>query len=251
MADPIPPPSIRIPLLTRCAVRMTFAAGPIILHASAASVMAFGFSSLDSLAIEAWIGSQYGGHFQFLTVQGLALALLTMVISLFVDLVPSSQVLRSSKKALFIVAMPLSAVISTIYWTLILLFPALILPLQHSGSTPPATSAERLLYRMPLSIDLALHISPALTLLADFILFEASYSKRSLTTTAPLAVVLFGVWYSCWAEHCARLNDGIFPYPFLTENPLEIRLGIYACAIALAYASLWAINSLHPRACLT
>ncbi|GLB35054.1 putative MFS general substrate transporter [Lyophyllum shimeji] len=211
-----------------------------------ASVMAFGFSSLDKLMINASIGTQYGGHFQFLTIQGLVIALLTMVVSLLLDLFPSSQVLRKCKRALFIVAMPLSVVISTIYWTLLLLFPTLILPPQPSGSTPTA-SADLLLY-LPLEIDLALHATPALTLLADFILFETSYSKRSLITTAPLAALLFGVWYSCWVEHCARSNGGIFPYPFLTENPIEIRLAIYAGACTLAYASFWAINSLHPRA---
>ncbi|KAF8078055.1 FAR-17a/AIG1-like protein [Lyophyllum atratum] len=234
--------------LPRPVQRMTFAAGPIILHASAAAVMAFGFSSLSGLEIDAWIGAQYGGHFQFLTIQGLAIAWLTMVVSLLRDLFPSSPVLRSCKRALLYVAMPLSVVISIIYWTLILIYPALLMQPQYPGPTPPSSSADLTFYRIPFSVDLALHASPALSLLADFLLFESNYSRKSLNTTAPAAILLFAVWYSCWAERCAKLNGGIFPYPFLTDNPLEIRIAIYACASALAYASFWAINSFHPRA---
>lgn len=37
------------------------------------------------------------------------------------------------------------------------------------------------------------------------------------------------------------------PYPFLTANPLEIRVGIYAAAATLALISFWTINGLHPR----
>jgi hypothetical protein len=36
------------------------------------------------------------------------------------------------------------------------------------------------------------------------------------------------------------------PYPFLTENPFEIRVLIYACAAFLALVSFWGINSVHP-----
>lgn len=39
-------------------------------HAAAAGVMAFGFHSLQKLPIDRWIRDQYGGHFQFLTIQG-------------------------------------------------------------------------------------------------------------------------------------------------------------------------------------
>ncbi|KAG5646688.1 hypothetical protein DXG03_002678 [Asterophora parasitica] len=67
-----------------------FPTGQVILHASAASVMAFGFLSLSSLGIHEWIQTQHGGHFQFLTIQGLAIAWLTMVAGLLSNLFPSS-----------------------------------------------------------------------------------------------------------------------------------------------------------------
>ena|ERR1700734_3787458 len=88
---------------------MYFQQGAILLHGSAAAIMAYGYNSLGSLAIDTWIKSQTGGHFQFLTIQGcvkhllveicplnlirfesLSVAWLTMVMSLAADLFPSS-----------------------------------------------------------------------------------------------------------------------------------------------------------------
>jgi hypothetical protein len=40
------------------------------LHAAAAGVMGFGFHSIQNLPIDRWIRNQYGGHLQFLTIQG-------------------------------------------------------------------------------------------------------------------------------------------------------------------------------------
>ena len=36
------------------------------------------------------------------------------------------------------------------------------------------------------------------------------------------------------------------PYPFLTENPLEIRIAIYVVAALVAIMSFRLINSFHP-----
>ena len=46
---------------------------------------------------------------------------------------------------------------------------------------------------------------------------------------------------------CSPLQFFSVPYPFLTANPLEIRVGIYAAAATLALISFWTINGLHPR----
>lgn len=39
-------------------------------HAAAAGVMGFGYHSLQKLPVDRWISNQYGGHLQFLTIQG-------------------------------------------------------------------------------------------------------------------------------------------------------------------------------------
>lgn len=41
-----------------------------ILHAAAVGAMGFGYHSLQKLPMDRWIREQYGGHFQYLTIQG-------------------------------------------------------------------------------------------------------------------------------------------------------------------------------------
>jgi hypothetical protein len=44
----------------------------IILHTTAVSVMTYGYISLRTLPVDAWMRNQHGGHSQFLTIQGFA-----------------------------------------------------------------------------------------------------------------------------------------------------------------------------------
>jgi hypothetical protein len=151
-----------------------------------------------------------------------------------------------------------------IYWTLIVFFPAVILqPIPHSSL------GDTVAFRLPLSIDLALHAAPAFTLLTDFVLFETKYSKRALANT-PFIISMFAIWYASWVERCARGNNGIcvftrsrfgrctslifncalsptVPYPFLTDNPFKYRLVIYTGTAVLAYSAFWTINRLHGQ----
>lgn len=118
--------------------------------------------------------------------------------------------------------------------------------------------------RIPLRVDLALHAVPSLALLIDFLFLEPKFSKLQVRYGAPLVVSLAAVSYASWVEYCASFNGSckqsllrpcafvphtvvccLVPYPFL-ENPLEIRLGIYAAAATLALVSFWALNTLHP-----
>ncbi|KAJ7940747.1 FAR-17a/AIG1-like protein [Mycena leptocephala] len=210
----------------------------VALHVCAISAMTYGYNALHGLAINSWISSQYGGHFQYLTIQGLAVAWLTMVAGLFNDFFPSIKGIRTIKRALFIAALPIATIVSSIYWTLLLMFPHLII--QQAPSSPDSPML------LPLRIDLCLHAVPCLALLTDFMIFERNYGRQALLYAAPALSVLLTVWYGCWVEHCAAKN-GTFPYPFLTLNPLEIRIRIYAAAGTVACISFYALNALHPK----
>jgi len=74
--------------------------------------------------------------------------------------------------------------------------------------------------------------------------FESKYKRKESLYGAPVVASLAGVGYGSWVEYCASYN-GSFPYPFLTENPLEIRLLIYAGATVLALLSFWIMNNVH------
>ncbi|KAJ7632508.1 FAR-17a/AIG1-like protein [Roridomyces roridus] len=205
-----------------------------LLHAGAISTMTYGYNALHHLTIDSFIASQYGGHLQFLTIQGLAVSWLTMVAALLANLFPSIKAFRSVKRSLFIVAMPVEVMVSSIYWPLLLFWPHLILQ---------AMPGESAMFRIPLRIDFCLHAMPAISLLADFMLFEKKY-RRSGLALAPVMALVATVGYSTWAEHCATKN-GTFPYPFLTVNPFEIRLRIYTAVGVCACISFYALNALH------
>ncbi|KAF8231263.1 hypothetical protein L208DRAFT_71323 [Tricholoma matsutake] len=213
----------------------------IVVHAVAVSVMTYGYVSLSSLPDDTWVRNQAGGRSQFLTIQGLGLAWTTMIVSLVVDLLPTIAVFRTIKRILLIMALPLSVVVSSIYWTLILFCPTAVLL-----RTPHPTLDDSVLYQPPLSVDLAIHACPVLALLTDFLLFETTYDRKAMAN-APYVISLFAVWYGTWVEHCAKNNNDIFPYPFLTENSLKHRLMIYIGAALLGYTAFWTINTFHGR----
>ncbi|KAJ6455692.1 FAR-17a/AIG1-like protein [Mycena sanguinolenta] len=209
------------------------------LHFAAICVMTYGYNALHGLPINAWIDSQYGGHFQFLTIQGLAIAWLTMAVGLFEDFFPSIKGVRAVKRGLFIVALPTATMVSSIYWSLLLAAPQLIMQKMPTGSDDSPVM-------MPLRIDISLHAVPCLALLADFMIFERKYGRNASQLAAPALLSLYTLCYSSWVERCASFN-GTFPYPFLTLNPFEIRLRIYAGVCAVGCLSFYALNALHPR----
>jgi hypothetical protein len=107
-------------------------------------------------------------------------------------------------------------VISSIYWTLMTLFPTLILPPNPEFTEPTASSEVPAVMRLPLSHDLSLHAAPGIAMVADFLLFEIPYSKKSVSYRAPLAAFAFCLWYGSWVEYCATYNGSCnFCSPFL------------------------------------
>jgi len=211
------------------------------LHAAAAGIMGFGFHSMQKLPIDRHISIQYGGHLQFLTIQGLALTWITMAISFFSDILPSFKGVRILKRYLAIIALPVSMVVSLIYWPLMILFPQLILPPASDSANAPEIPS---FVRIPLWIDLSLHATPALSILVDFFFFESKYRWKDVQVGAPITTVAFGLGYSLWVEHCGKIN-GVFPYPFLTKNTFPVRVVIYSGATLLAFGSFIVINSFH------
>lgn len=74
------------------------------------------------------------------------------------------------------------------------------------GSGPSPASAASPLIRIPFSLDLALHASPAIALLTEFVAFQMPYSYSDVTYTATVFAVLVGIWYGTWVEYCASYN---------------------------------------------
>lgn len=217
------------------------------LHAGAAGIICYWYNNLKRLDALSEMTAQYGGLWQYLTIQGICLAALTMIVSLILDLFPFIRTLKTIKRSLLMLVLPLNVAISLIYWTLKLLLPAQILQKSWAlvdASSPSNAMTEALVY-IPLEMDLALHAAPAISLTLDFFLFEGKYNRKATHLLAPLLALSYTVWYSWWAERCGAMNNGAFPYPFLTVNPFPIRLVIYAGAGLIALFSFQLLNSLH------
>ncbi|KAI0050910.1 hypothetical protein FA95DRAFT_1513312 [Auriscalpium vulgare] len=217
-----------------------------LLHASSAATMAWGYNAMTGSAFDAWIQTQKGGQLQFLTIQGLALAWVTTVLAFVHDVFPARQ-LKTLKRTLGMISMPLAFLISLIYWSLLLFYPDLIVPKFPIEPGPASSSSSELPpFRLGLDVDLALHALPAAGLFADFLLFERPYTRADMQWRAPALAGAMAVWYGSWVEYCATFN-GVFPYPFLTESALPGRLAIYGGSTALAVVILWVLNGVHTQ----
>ncbi|KXN85483.1 hypothetical protein AN958_11287 [Leucoagaricus sp. SymC.cos] len=219
----------------------------IILHAGAASIIFYGYNGLKQLEVYPEMTAQYGGFWQYLTIQGIYLSGLTMVVSLMLDVFPMFGSLRPLKRLLLMFTLPLNVVISSIYWSLVLFLPAMILQKTKalSDDSPSYHAMIEMLFYIPLDMDLALHAVPAIALTLDFFLFERRYSHKAINVLAPLLAFAYTVWYGWWVERCGARNNGMFPYPFLTNNPFHTRLAIYAGAGLIAPLSFRLLNRMH------
>ncbi|KZO95803.1 hypothetical protein CALVIDRAFT_598864 [Calocera viscosa TUFC12733] len=224
----------------------------LLFHTAAASIMIWAYSSLSLSPMHPIIMSRKGGHWGFLTIQGLGFATVTVGLGLVCDLLPGLKSLNTMKRYFQMISIALACTISSIYWSLLFFAPGLILPrLPHAATNPMSIvpgepSSESRLIRIPLHLDLALHAAPGLSMALDFFLFEKRYTRDQAWRQAPLMVLLFVFWYGGLTEYLGVLNDGIMPYPFLTLSPLPIRAAIYSGAGLLAYLSFQFLNTLHP-----
>lgn len=229
-------------------MQKTLSSRPLALHATAASILAYAWSRIGTLPFDELISKQKGGHLQFLTIQALVGAWAYMGLCLVWDLFPGVRQLglfRSVKRMLLMVALPLAFVVTSIYWSLYFFFPKLILRPENSfAGAQDSPSPSPTLVRPPLHVDMAMHVAPFVTVLADFLAFERKLSSWQLNKSAPITLLLYGILYACWVEYCSSHN-GVFPYPFLTINPPEGRAVVYACVTALAFISLRFLNCLH------
>ncbi|EJU05567.1 hypothetical protein DACRYDRAFT_20009 [Dacryopinax primogenitus] len=224
---------------------------PLLFHGTAASIMLWAYNSLSLSPMHPLIMARKGGHWGFLTIQGLVFASITIWLGLICDLLPSFAVAKTGKRYFQMISIALACTISCIYWGLILTAPHLILPRLPVGDNsfgfiPGETTGELVVVYIPLHLDLALHAVPGISMALDFLLFEKKYTWHEMWMQAPGMVLLFVFWYGGLTEYLGELNDGIFPYPFLTVNPLPIRVAIYCGAGTLAYLSFLFLNAIHP-----
>ncbi|KAK4687737.1 hypothetical protein P7C73_g2395, partial [Tremellales sp. Uapishka_1] len=207
-------------------------------HAASVAIMLKGFTALNNVAMGDYVAPQYGGFFQFLTINGLLVAGLAMAFGGLGDVLPNVKSLRSIKRFFLLSALPVEITISAIYWPIIIFAPSLMLP-----STEPSAESDGL-FRIPLWMDLSMHAVPAIALVIDFFAIEPKFLPPVSNQYAPVLALSWGAIYSTWVEHCASIN-GRFPYPFLTMSDLPGRIAIYIGASVFAYGVFRVLNWIH------
>lgn len=96
------------------------------------------------------------------------------------------------------------------YWTLMFLDPTFLIPKD--------------IPRIPLILDMTLHLFPAVFLWFDFLVFDVQF-KRS--TSHIKIIYAFAVFYYVWSWYCQHVN-GYWVYPFLGEFNLALRTAFFA-----------------------
>jgi hypothetical protein len=130
----------------------------------------------------------YGWHYQFLTILGLSVSLLSFVVGIASDLTLSST-LFALKNSLCIVAAPVEVLISILYWGIRALDPQLLFP----GDI-----------QLPLIADLGFHLAPAIFLTLDLILFSPPWTIPTYGVMSLSLGLAFMYWY--WVEICFSHN---------------------------------------------
>ncbi|OAA62708.1 integral membrane protein [Niveomyces insectorum RCEF 264] len=156
-------------------------------------------------------GGSVGGNFQFLTILGLALSLVTYALGAAAD-VTGATPLFAAKNVLAVCVAPLEVLVSLLYWSLQTIDPHLLYP--------PDLPAELVLPVLP---DVGFHLAPAVFLTLDLLLCSPPWTIH--VQEALLLSLALACSYWAWIEYCFSHN-GFYPYPIfqLLNTPQRILL---------------------------
>lgn len=163
------------------------------------------------------ISSSYGWHFQYLTIIGLTLSTLTFLFGLTSDTLLSPTLFKV-KNTLSLLSLPLSLLISLLYWSLRLIDPTLVVPPD---------------FELPLSADVGFHATPTILLLVDLLFFSPPWTIAVLPALGLSSVIAVGYWI--WVEHCYSVN-GFYPYPLMELLGFKERVALFGGSAVLMAA---------------
>ncbi|KAJ1968609.1 hypothetical protein H4R34_006250 [Dimargaris verticillata] len=172
----------------------------------------------------------FGWHFQYLTIVGLALTMVTTALGVGSALRSGTMTVLCSKGWQFMLPMTLAAetVIALLYWALTL------------------TSQDLMFYPdelvIPAWLDFGLHLFPAVFQLVSFVRVRPALSPSKRQVYCMLVV---GVLYGAWMHFVHHMN-GFWPYPFLALMSDMQRYGFVGFALGLllsVYATIFYVTS--------
>jgi hypothetical protein len=134
------------------------------------------------------LAAAYGGHFQFLTNIGLAIAAMTFAVGLLADLTLNPG-LFAVKNALSVCSAPLEVIISILYWGIRAIDKSLLIPPEFE------------LHWMP---DVGFHLMPAVLLTIDLLLLSPPWTIQAYNSIGLSLTLAFLYWG--WVEYCFSIN---------------------------------------------
>lgn len=170
----------------------------------------------------------YGWHFQYLTIIGLSLASVTFALGSLSDVTLSPRVFVV-KNVVSVTAAPLEVLITTLYWSLRAIDPALVVVPE---------------LELPLLPDLGFHAAPTAFLLVDLLFLSPPWTVSALPAVAVSAVIAFAYWF--WIEVCYARN-GFYPYPLFAILNTAQRVGLFGASALLMAASTLTLKWLYGR----
>ncbi|KAJ9157191.1 Integral membrane protein [Pleurostoma richardsiae] len=171
---------------------------------------------------------QFGSHYQYLTMIGLALAYLSMIFGFLADvsLVPA---FFDVKNIISVCSAPLEVIITLLFWGIYMIDPALLFPPDR---------------QLPFLINFGLHALPAIMLTLDLLIFSPPWTIKAYGALGLSLVLAFAYWG--WVEVCFRYNDE-YPYPLFGLLNTQQRVLLFTFSAVLMTGSTMALKWLYGK----
>ncbi|KAJ6783602.1 hypothetical protein PWT90_05278 [Aphanocladium album] len=180
------------------------------------------------LAWETPMTNSYGWHLQFFTIIALTLSTITFVIAAVAD-VTRSTALFNVKNALSVVSTPINVVVTTLYFGISAVDPALLVPPE---------------FKIPFAVDLGFHFVPCLVLTFDHLVLSPPWTIRTHEMMGISTAFAFAYWY--WVELCYSKN-GWYVYPIFALLNTSQRVILFIVAGALATLASSSLKAMHAK----
>ncbi|KAI1503244.1 FAR-17a/AIG1-like protein [Biscogniauxia marginata] len=198
----------------------------LLLHAAGIASFAASFRFLDGW--DTPMSAAFGGHYQFLTIIGLALATMTFTVGLLADVTLSPRLFKV-KNALSVCSAPLEVLISILYWGLCAIDKNLVFPPEFQLDFLP---------------DFGFHAAPGLFLSLDLLLLSPPWTIHGYSAMGLSQVLAFLYWF--WVEYCFSRN-GWYPYPIFDILSTSQRVLLFSSSALLMTGSTMMLKWLYGK----
>lgn len=187
----------------------------------------FAFKGLGALELPPFLAN--GGHYQFLTNIALSISYVYFIVNATYH-VFHAQWLETPKQYLSALCLSLNAVVSCVYWGLKLTLTHLII---SDGEA-----------RIPLYLDVLIHIFPLVFVAVDYLLFMDRWiiSYREAYSIIASCATLY--WF--WLAYVMGEDQESYPYPFLNVETSH-RVVIFFIVSLVAFGAFCGGKLLHPE----